>query len=343
MAATFDGWGPGGEEMWVKMADGCEVFVRKWAPEAGGNRGIVHLCHGMAEHSARYGDLDSLLAKEGFVVYAADHRAHGKTAERASAEGSKTHWLGHHDGVDAITKIVEDHEQLVAQEIQDPGNKGLPFFVFGHSMGSVIATLLSAKASVASCIKGLVLSGCPARLPAALAAAFGPLLSILRTIHGGSGVAPLISKLSFDKWNAKFAPNATTDDWLNRDPVEVKKYIDDPLCGFKCSVDFMGSMMGAMKTVASKDVLQNIPKTLPVVVMVGSDDPCTMTDLGKRSSQQVVEEFAAANLAPPKVVLYGGARHEIAKELCREDVANDILTFLNVRVRQVSGVPHSRL
>merc|ERR1712176_501843 len=107
----------------------------------------------------------------------------------------------------------------------------------------MIATLVASKPAVSASIKGLILSGCPARLPGVMKAVFGPLLSVLRLAHGGSSVAPLIGKLTFDKFNAKYAPNATGDDWLSRDPVEVKKYADDPLCGFRCSVDFMSLFM----------------------------------------------------------------------------------------------------
>lgn len=344
MEECFAGWGASGEENWVKMSDGCEVLVRKWEPKGQSARGVLHLCHGMAEHSARYGHVGDYLAQQGFRTYAADHRAHGQTAERAKSQGSSDHWHGH-CGTDPLPSIIEDHVALCLRELEEPANKGLPFIIFGHSMGSVIATLLSAKETVASRLSGLVLSGCPARPPVAVDAAFGPLLAVLRSIYGGAGVAPLIRKLTFEKFNAKFAPNTTTDDdWLNRDPVEVKKYVDDPWCGFSMSVDYWRSFRQAFRAVPTKETLQKLPDKLPTCILVGAEDPAAINDFGRRSSQQIEAEFAAAERRPPKVILYGGARHEISMEFCREEFASDLVNFLDSCCREATGSPsHSRM
>jgi len=323
------------------MADGCEIFVRKWSPE-GRPQAVVHMCHGMAEHSARYGTLAAFLASEGFVVYASDQRAHGQTALRAQEKGQAGHKFGHFEGPGSpggVQQIIKDHEVLCAQEMQE--NTGLPFVLFGHSMGSVIATNVAASKTVARSLSGLALSGAPSRLPGPHAAAFGPLLLLLRAIYGGSGVAPLVSKLTFEKFNSKYAPNATEDDWLNRDPIEVQKYVDDPLCGFKVSVDFVRSFLAAVKSAGSKDHLENLPSGLPAMLINGGDDQVTINDLGARSNQQVCDEFAAAHKRPPKVVVYPDARHELMLETCREEVSRDVLAFLNSCVEMAA--PRSRL
>lgn len=336
-----------GQAAWVSMPDGCEIFVHCWGPDTHTSpvRGVLHICHGMAEHGQRYEDLGKLLAKEGFVTYAADHRAHGRTAQHALQRNEKGHWLGHVEvpggATLAVPMIVEDQARLCVRESN--AHPGAPFVIFGHSMGSVIATLVAATPDVCGFISGLLLSGAPARLPALHAMAFKPLLAMLRAIHGGSGVAPLISKLTFDKFNAKFAPNATTDDWLNRDPVEVQKYLDDPLCGFKVSVDFMRSFIAALTMAGSRGTLEKI--RVPVMLMNGGDDAVTVNDLGTRSHEQILAEFAAAGLPPPKIIIYGQARHELTHELCHEEVASDILTFLNRRCTSAdfSKAPRSRL
>jgi len=250
---------------------------------------------------------------------------------RAKEKGEDGHWFGYAavpGGKDVLQAIVQDQAVLSEHALQE--NPGLPLIIFGHSMGSVIATLLASTISnTKASFIALVLSGMPARLPAALRAAFGPLLAILRVVHGGSGVAPLVSKLSFEKFNAKFQPNTTDDDWLSRDAAEVQKYVQDPMCGFKCSVDFMRSFLLAQRAASSPEILQKLPAKLPVMLMVGGDDPCTVNDLGARSDQQVAAEFQAAARAEPKRVVYGEARHEILNELCSEEVTADLVTFLN--------------
>merc|ERR1712159_31422 len=103
------------------------------------------MVHGMAEHSARYHPLACILINQGFVVYADDHRAHGKTGSEAT--------LGHHD--EGLTLVIKDEITLLkASKKEFPD---LPQFLFGHSMGSLIASNVSLQYSV----DGLILSGCP--------------------------------------------------------------------------------------------------------------------------------------------------------------------------------------
>eukprot|EP00931_Biecheleriopsis_adriatica_P063007 TRINITY_DN38095_c0_g1_i1.p1 TRINITY_DN38095_c0_g1~~TRINITY_DN38095_c0_g1_i1.p1 ORF type:complete len:359 (+),score=65.92 TRINITY_DN38095_c0_g1_i1:44-1078(+) len=344
MGASSEGfdWTCPGEECWVRMSDGCEILRRKWQASSKA-LAVVHICHGMAEHSMRYGRPAELLTRQGFMVYAADHRAHGRTALRAKEQG-KLHWPGHAEvqgSQDVLRRIVEDQVEMCKQELQE--NPGLPLIVIGHSMGSVIATHLASQDGVSEALAALVLTGCPARLPLALHAAFGPLLSVLRVIYGGQGVAPLISKLTFEKFNAKFAPNSTDDDWLNRDANEVAKYVKDPLCGFKVSVDFMASFRHALRSAGSTEVMQRLPAKLPVFVMVGGDDAAACNDVGTRSHQQVAEEFKRGGAQyEPKVVVYGGARHEIWDELCKHEMLDDLTSFLLHSVG-ARGPPRSKL
>jgi alpha-beta hydrolase superfamily lysophospholipase len=59
-------------------SDGEEVFVYRWAPD-GEPRAVVQVAHGMGEHAARYQRLAEALTDRGYVVYANDHRGHGRS------------------------------------------------------------------------------------------------------------------------------------------------------------------------------------------------------------------------------------------------------------------------
>src|SRR5688572_14450129 len=48
-------------------------------PASGTPRGVVQLLHGVGEHAGRYGALIDALTAQGFIVYADDHRGHGRT------------------------------------------------------------------------------------------------------------------------------------------------------------------------------------------------------------------------------------------------------------------------
>jgi len=322
-------WGPGGEESWVAMDDGCEVLVRKWSP-SGPPCAALHICHGMGDHSARYGRFATFLTEHGFVVYAADHRSHGYTAMKAKEKNVKGHWLGHVEpselgGKDLLQQVVADNLVLCNRESHD-----LPLVVLGHSMGSVLARLLAACRPKG--LAGLVLVGAPAVPVPAVNAAFGPLLGALGQIYGDSGVAPLINKLTFEKFNSMFAPNKTDFDWINRDPAEVEKYASDSLCGFKTSVGFTKSLVNAINAAASKDVLSKLPAELPVLVLWGTRDPVTVNDFGTQSADQMEKQMKAAGKQLTKRIAYSGARHEVLLELCADEVMHDILSFIQRHV-----------
>lgn len=331
-------WGPGGEESWVAMDDGCELLVRKWSP-AGPPCAALHICHGMGDHSARYGRFATFLCEHGFVVYAADHRSHGQTALKAKAKNPKAHYLGHVDtaemgGKDLLQRVVEDNVFLCNRE-----NHGLPLVLLGHSMGSVLARLVAARQPKG--LAGLIISGAPAVPIPPVNAAFGPRLQVLGQIYGDSGVAPIINKLTFEKFNAAFAPNKTEFDWLNRDSAEVLKYVGDSLCGFKTSVGFTKSLIIGINAAASKEVLSKIPLDLPVLVIWGTKDPVTKNDLGTQSADQLEKQMKAAGRQLTKTIAYNGARHELLLELCADEVMHDILSFIQRHVLQ--QLPRSRL
>lgn len=97
--------------------------------------GVVQLVHGFGEHSRRYLHMIVALMEAGFVVAADDHVGHGKTAMENDTWGD---WgdAGCH------TMMEDEHslKELVAEKYPD-----LPYFMFGHSMGSMIARDFAAK------------------------------------------------------------------------------------------------------------------------------------------------------------------------------------------------------
>ncbi|HUR75652.1 MAG TPA: lysophospholipase [Sporichthya sp.] len=98
------------------------IVVRKATP-TDANR-VVVLAHGFGEHSGRYGHVIDRLGADGAVVYAPDHRGHGRS------EGPRA-------VVDDVEAMVDDLH-LVVQSAQQE-NSGLPLVLIGHSMGGLMA------------------------------------------------------------------------------------------------------------------------------------------------------------------------------------------------------------
>ena len=81
---------------------GLIVAAYRWDPE-GRPRAVVQVTHGMGEHARRYERLAHALNAEGYVVYAQDHRGHGRTAESEEALGRL--------GEEGWAELVEDVEK----------------------------------------------------------------------------------------------------------------------------------------------------------------------------------------------------------------------------------------
>ena len=59
------------------MKDGKEVTVTEWQAE--NPKALLQISHGMVEHAGRYNEFAEYMAKNGYTVFADDHRAHGET------------------------------------------------------------------------------------------------------------------------------------------------------------------------------------------------------------------------------------------------------------------------
>ncbi|MBM6839795.1 alpha/beta fold hydrolase, partial [Clostridium saudiense] len=70
------------------------------------------------------------LNNKGFIVYGHDHRGHGLTAKTKDELG----YIADNEGFDWL---VRDLYELIMKVKDD--NKGLPIYLFGHSMGSFVS------------------------------------------------------------------------------------------------------------------------------------------------------------------------------------------------------------
>ncbi len=62
----------------LKSGSGADLALRH-QQAVGEPKGVIQICHGLAEHSGRYEQFARAMAQQGFAVYAHDHRGHGNT------------------------------------------------------------------------------------------------------------------------------------------------------------------------------------------------------------------------------------------------------------------------
>ena len=116
-------------------ADGIAI-VYDVHPAVGDARGVVQLLHGVGEHAGRYGALIAALTEAGFIVYADDHRGHGRTGIRQHGGPAKLGRLGK-GGLRAAQAAIWQLTGIIKDEHPD-----LPLVLLGHSWGSFLAQML---------------------------------------------------------------------------------------------------------------------------------------------------------------------------------------------------------
>jgi alpha-beta hydrolase superfamily lysophospholipase len=287
----------------LKTNDGAELQLYSWIAKRK-PKAIIQINHGMAEHAVRYERFASVLAKAGYGVYAHDHRGHGATTAPGSSQGV----FARKGGWDAVMNDVSAVQAHIATTHAD-----VPIVGFGHSMGSIIAFnhLLRNPESVAAAAfwNSGVETG-------ALAAVFSLILKVQRMFKGSDVPSGLATKATFEAWNKEFAPNRTDFDWLSRDPVEVDKYVDDPLCGFPVSIGLWLDVLEGIYFAADDKNLAKLPHAFPIHLLAGGDDPCS--ERGK-AVQNIADRMKRQGMDAVHLEIRPDTRHECLNDINRDE------------------------
>ncbi|MBW9148842.1 lysophospholipase [Clostridium sp. CM028] len=290
-----------------------EIFVYKWLPNVNVQiKGIVQIAHGMAETAARYENFASALTNDGFIVYANDHRGHGKTAGEVRKLGE----LGE-NGFNSMVENMHELNEKIKEE-----NPNLPIFLFGHSMGSFLTQRYICL--YGSGLKGAIISGSCGKQ--------GIIIEIARLIakreikkNGKIAKSKKLDRLSFGRYNNSFKPNRTAFDWLSRDNKQVDKYIDDPFCGTVFTTGFFYDFLGGLKGIADDKEIKNIPKDLPIYIFSGDKDPVGKNGKGVL---KLVKTYKRHGIKDLTYKLYKNGRHEMLNETNKEEVIVDVIRWI---------------
>jgi alpha-beta hydrolase superfamily lysophospholipase len=267
--------------------DGTTLYWKAWLPD-GTPKAVIHLIHGYAEHIERYGNVVNELVPAGYAVFGNDHRGHGRSQGRR----------GH---VKRFQDFIEDERQFYTQVIRKE-LPDTPYFVLGHSMGSLIA--MNYVEQNTDELKGLVLSGTGSQpgtdIPKFLITLTKILSKILPAIHVKSPLPP---------------------EFVSRDPDVVKAYVDDPLV-YNVITPRLAHEMNRYVVLGAENAF--MIKT-PVLIQLGSQDTAFS------GQKELYEKIGAKDKS---FKLYDGLKHEVYNELPidRAKVLSDLHTWLDRHV-----------
>ena len=300
----------------------CDIFAQSAAPaDFGAVKGVVQIAHGMAEYSNRYAQFALELCKHGYAVYINDHLGHGQSV--ASDEE-----LGFF-GDNGANSMVEDMKQLSDIARQEYPN--LPFFLFGHSMGSFLARKYSAK-------YGHILDGAVYCGTSGANSAVGMGVLLADTVIKSEGQmyrSKFLDSVAFGSYNRKTAKN-TAFDWLSRDEKEVEKYVHDKHCGFLFTANGFKTLFSLLKEVSAKVWYNTVPAELSILLISGDKDP--VGEYGKGVTE-VYKALRKTGHTGVMMKLYPEARHELLNELNRREVTEDVIRWLDAHLPEPEPIP----
>lgn len=308
---------PSFQDFYFQSSTGrTSIHALKCVPD-GNPRAVVQIAHGIAEHIDRYRPFMEFLADNGFVVAGNDHLGHGKSIRVPEEQG----FFAEKDG---WWRVVDDMDKL--HDIMSNEYPELPYVLFGHSMGSFLTRTYLIKHP--DKYDGVILSG-TGHQSQALVLGGNAAASVMAKLSGAMGDGAKLDSLAFGTYLNKIENPRTKFDWLSRDTEQVDKYIADPLCGFVGKIGLYRDMMQGIKFITDKKNIAQMNKEKPVYFMSGDGDP--VGDYGK-GVERAYKAFCDAGLHDVFMRLYPGGRHEMLNETNKEQVYQDILSWLNEKI-----------
>ena len=273
-------------------------------------KGIVHICHGMAEHIGRYNWLIKKLNDDGYHVISIDHRGHGNRI----GDNPK----GFFDEQDGWNMVVEDLSVLIEMSKQDYPD--LKQFLIAHSMGSWIA-LSALQNNIA--IDGLILSGSskPAKLMIIIQKI---LIKIQILLFGKKSVSIFLDNITLGSYNNFFKPNRTKKDWISSDNDNVDNYVDDDLCGFPVTNGLWHDLANGILKVFNINNYSLSENSIPIFIISGSKDP--VGENGKGVMR--LYKFLSNIFTSVSIKIIDEARHEVFSETTKENSYNMLIKFI---------------
>ena len=295
-----------------------QLHGMRWEPEDGSVRAVLQICHGVAEHIARYDAFARYLNGLGIAVVGHDHLGHGLSLP----EGGTPVYFGAGNTWNTVVDDIYVLHQRIRLWYPD-----VPLCIMGHSMGSFLTRTYLIR--YPGTVKAAVIMGTGWQ-PKAVIAGGMAVAKAVGAVVGENGTSDLVTNLAFGAYNKLFAPNRTSCDWLSADEDNVDAYMADPLCGADATVGLFRQMLSGIRFNQKLSNLRQMDPRIPVLFVAGEKDPVGDCGNGVRRTYQ---EFRRAGVQDCTLKLYPGLRHEILNEKAQQQqIFEDIGQWLTSKL-----------
>lgn len=264
---------------------GVDLYCQSWHPD-GPARAALVIVHGWGEHSARYAHVVRYFSERAYVIFGFDQRGHGHSPGQ---RGHVQSWAEYRRDLHNFVGVVrERHPEL-------------PVFLFGHSLGSVIA--LDYLLHHPEGLRGAVLSASavePVGVAKPHLVAFGRVMSRV--------------------WSTFAVSLPLEVSALSRDPEVVQSARTDPLMHHRGSVRWGTEVLEAIAWVKAHAA----EVAIPTLFLHGEVDQLNLA----KGTRRV---FDAVTHADKTLRIYPGMYHELHNDVGREHVLRDVGDWLRQR------------
>lgn len=285
----------------------------KWIPDQKAIA-VLHICHGMAEHLVRYDAFATYMAEQGVVVIVSDLVGHGHSVNNKDE-------LGYFGDYLVNARLLSD--MFSAKTLIQKEYSHVPYFVMGHSMGSIIVRqyMMTHKENV----DGVILLGC-VDYPDWICYLGKLFIKIVSLCHKEKMRyrSPLVNEIGLGSFDKSFKQEGIRNAWLSRDKEEVQAFNHDPLCNYLYSIGVYRDILDGLLECHNKRRLDNLSKEVPIAILGGTNDPCS--NMGK-TTRKLYRQYKKMGFKVG-MRLYKGARHELLHETNRQEVYADIYKWI---------------
>ena len=277
-------------------------------------KGVVQLVHGFGEHSRRYFHMIVKLMDAGYVVAADDHVGHGKTALENDTWGD---W-----GTKGCQTMMEDEhtlKQLVQEKYPD-----VPYFMYGHSMGSIILRQFLAK--YGDELAGAIICGTVGPDAVPCEQGIQMLQPLVDAGKGAESDPELLGNLLGGLFS-RIEEVKIGNEWICHDPYVQIDHATDPFDAFTkpTSNESLLQFVQMVKEVNTPEWAEKVPK-IPLFNIAGEEDPCGSFGEGVELVSKWLEETGH----DIETLIYIGYRHEIHNYSdLKDQVEDDMIEFLD--------------
>ena len=251
----------------------------------------------------------------GFVVAADDHVGHGKTALENDTWGN---W-----GSKGCQTMMED-EHILKQIVQEK-YPDVPYFMFGHSMGSIICRQFLAK--YGDELAGAIICGTvgPDAIPCKKTI---ELLKPLVEAGKGAEADPSLLAGAMGGLFARIEEGVKIgNEWICHDPYVQIDHATDPFDAFTkpTSNEALLQFVEMIDEVNTPEWAEKVPN-IPLYNIAGAEDPCGSYGEGVKLVTKWLEDTGH----DVTTVLYEGYRHEIHNYAdLKDEMEAGLVTLLN--------------